>query len=137
MNNVLLIVLICILTSCQDKGPGTIRNSVEIVNKIGKEYNLTYEKKVLDDGTKWYQALLAENLADSLEAKIMTSIVKELKMFPVKTVENQFEETEKYSYLMNTYVWRTPKMKLEMRYTQDMTKTVKSKYFITFMVSLK
>jgi hypothetical protein len=137
MKNVLLIVLICILTACQDKGPGTVRNSVEIVNKIGKEYNLTYEKKVLDDGTKWYQALLAENLADSLEAKIMTSIVKELKMFPVKTVENQFEETEKYSYLMNTYVWRTPKMKLEMRYTQDMTKTVKSKYFITFMVSLK
>jgi len=137
MRNLLLIALICILTACQDKGPGTVRNSVEIVNKIGKEYNLTYEKKVLDDGTKWYQALLAENVADSLEAKIMTSIVKELKMFPVKTVENQFEETEKYSYLMNTYVWRTPKMKLEMRYTQDMTKTVKSKYFITFMVSLK
>ena len=137
MKNVFFFVLICILTACRDKGPGTVSKSIELVNKIGKEYNLTYEKKVLDDGTKWYQALLAENVADSIEAKIMTSIVKELKMFPVKTVENQFEETEKYSYLMNTYVWRTPKMKLEMRYTQDMTKTVNSKYFITFLVSTK
>jgi len=137
MKNLLIIVLLSIVTACGKTGPGTVRNTVELVNKIGKQYNLKYEEKKLDDGTKWYQASLPENLADSIEARIMTSIVKELSMFPNKKVENQFEQTEKYSYLMNTYTWQTPKMKLEMRYTQDMTKTVKPEYFITFQVSSK
>jgi hypothetical protein len=80
---------------------------------------------------------LVDKLSDSLEAKIMTSIVKELAMFPTSKLENQYEQTEKYSYLLNTYTWQTPKMKLVMRYTQDMTKTVKPRYLITFLVSEK
>jgi hypothetical protein len=137
MKNLLFFIALCLLTACGFMGAKPISKSEELVIKIGKEYQLTYETKDFNDTTKWYQAILADKLADSLEAKIMTSIIKELKMFPSKKVENQFEETEKYSFLMNTYIWQTPEMRLEMRYTQDLTKTVKSKYFITFLVSKK
>ncbi|NVO18884.1 MAG: hypothetical protein HXX13_04240 [Bacteroidetes bacterium] len=137
MKTKVFMLIIILVTACGPPGIGTKRKSMEIINKIGIQYNLAFTKKSLDDGTRWYQAQLSDKLSDSLEAKIMTSIVKELAMFPSSKLENLYEQTEKYSYLLNTYTWQTPNMKLVMRYTQDMTKSVKPKYLITFLLSSK
>jgi len=137
MQKTLLIAFICLFAACEETGVGTVHDTVGIINKIGTEYGLTYKDSVLKDGTKWYQAHLLTIKADSIEKKIKSSIFKELNLMPVKTVENEFVKSDKYAYLLDTYEWQTPKMKLEMKYTQDMTKSVDPKYYITFQVSKK
>jgi len=130
MKKLAFLLMVLILSSCGNSG-------VSLVNNLGKENNLSYEKDVFKDGTKWYRAKLPANGSNEIILKIKNSIDKKLDMLPSKTVKDELSTAQDYSAIEDTYIWESPKMKLEMRYTRDVTYSEDLKYFITFWVTQK
>lgn len=130
MKKVVFIVMICVITSCSNTG-------VSLVNSFGKDYNLNYEKDIFKDGTKWYRAELPVNGSSEIILKIKNSIDKKLGLLPSQTKKDEINTGQDYSDIEDTYIWESPKMKFEMRYTRDITNSTEPKYFITFWITQK